>query len=104
MKTEKTKPMINDDGEVRELSKADFAAMKPLADTMPEDFVDMVLAHQSQMEKQGKIKPRTRGKQKLPTKQAVTIRLSPEIIQAFKAGGRGWQSRINEVLLQYIRS
>ena len=96
--------MINDDGEVRELSKADFAAMKPLADTMPEDFVDMVLAHQSQMEKQGKIKPRTRGKQKLPTKQAVTIRLSPEIIQAFKAEGRGWQSRINDVLLQYIRS
>ncbi|OBX09081.1 toxin-antitoxin system, antitoxin component [Gallibacterium salpingitidis] len=104
MKTDKTRPMINDDGEVRELSKADFDAMKPLADVMPKEFIDMVLAHQSEMEKQGKIKPRTRGKQKSPTKQAVTIRLSPEIIEAFKAEGKGWQSRINEVLLQHIRS
>lgn len=43
-----------------------------------------------------------RGKQKSPTKQSVTIRLSPEVVEYFKKGGKGWQSRINEVLLKHI--
>ncbi|MHC1548664.1 BrnA antitoxin family protein [Phyllobacterium sp. K27] len=34
------------------------------------------------------------------TKQPVTIRLDPDVIAKFKATGRGWQSRINEVLRQ----
>jgi uncharacterized protein (DUF4415 family) len=42
--------------------------------------------------------PRTRGPQKAPTKVAVSIRLSPEVIAHFKAGGPGWQSRIDEAL------
>lgn len=42
--------------------------------------------------------PRTRGPQKASTKVPVSIRLSPEVIAHFKAGGRGWQSRINEAL------
>lgn len=37
------------------------------------------------------------------TKKPVTLRLSPEVIEAFKAGGKGWQTRINEVLLQHIK-
>lgn len=42
--------------------------------------------------------PRTRGPQKTSTKVAVSIRLSPEVIAHFKAGGKGWQSRIDEAL------
>ncbi len=42
--------------------------------------------------------PRTRGPQQALTKVAVSIRLSPEVIEYFKAGGRGWQSRIDEAL------
>ena len=42
--------------------------------------------------------PRTRGSQKVPTKIPVSIRLSPEVIKHFKAGGPGWQSRIDEAL------
>ncbi|MET3647195.1 BrnA antitoxin family protein [Phyllobacterium ifriqiyense] len=34
------------------------------------------------------------------TKQPVTIRLDPDVIAKFKATGKGWQSRINEVLRQ----
>lgn len=34
------------------------------------------------------------------TKQPVTIRLDLDVIAKFKATGRGWQSRINEVLRQ----
>jgi len=32
------------------------------------------------------------------TKISTTIRLSPEVIEYFKAGGPGWQSRIDEAL------
>lgn len=41
---------------------------------------------------------RVRGKQKTPTKQLVSLRLDRSIIDAFKAEGPGWQSRINEAL------
>ena len=96
---------INEDGEVRELNKADFARMKPLGEVMSPDFVKMVLGHQAEMENQGlMLRKLTRGKQKAPTKQSVTIRLSPEVIAAFKATGQGWQTRINDALLQYIHT
>jgi|TARA_R110000787_G_scaffold58808_1_gene133617 uncharacterized protein (DUF4415 family) len=32
------------------------------------------------------------------TKVSTTIRLDPDIIEAFKADGSGWQSRINDAL------
>jgi len=32
------------------------------------------------------------------TKQSVTIRLKPETVEKFKATGRGWQSRISDIL------
>lgn len=39
-----------------------------------------------------------RGPQKEPKKVAISIRLHPDIVKRFKAGGAGWQSRIEEVL------
>ncbi|WP_299941236.1 BrnA antitoxin family protein [uncultured Nitratireductor sp.] len=40
-----------------------------------------------------------RGRPPLPqTKKPVTIRLNPETIEKFKATGKGWQSRISEIL------
>lgn len=42
--------------------------------------------------------PRTRGPQKAPTKVPVSIRLSPQVTAYFKAGGPGWQGRIDEAL------
>ena len=48
--------------------------------------------------------PRTRrGPQKTPTKRLVSLRLDPQVIEHFKAGGAGWQSRINAALLQVIQ-
>ena len=36
-------------------------------------------------------------------KVATTIRLSPEVMDYFKAGGRGWQTRIDAALRDWIR-
>ena len=35
-------------------------------------------------------------------KVSTTIRLSPDVIEHFKAGGRGWQSRIDAALREWI--
>ena len=44
---------------------------------------------------------RTRGKQKAPTKEAISIRLDADILAYYRATGRGWQGRINETLRKY---
>jgi uncharacterized protein (DUF4415 family)/mRNA-degrading endonuclease toxin of MazEF toxin-antitoxin module len=44
-----------------------------------------------------------RGPNKRPTKEQVAIRLSPDVLAAFRAGGPGWQTRINEVLQDWIK-
>jgi uncharacterized protein (DUF4415 family) len=42
---------------------------------------------------------RSRGRPKLETaKIAVKLRLDPEVVDGFKAGGPGWQTRINATL------
>ena len=46
--------------------------------------------------------PRSRGRQKRPTKVAVSIRLSQDVVDRFKATGSGWQGRIDDVLKQAI--
>ncbi|CAM3020250.1 MULTISPECIES: BrnA antitoxin family protein [Methylobacterium] len=41
---------------------------------------------------------RSRGPQKAPTKQLVSLRLDSAIVEAFKATGPGWQTRMNDAL------
>jgi len=43
-----------------------------------------------------------RGPQVAPTKQLVSVRYSPEVLQYFKATGTGWQTRMNDALLEWI--
>jgi|SaaInl7_135m_RNA_FD_contig_31_811154_length_633_multi_3_in_0_out_0_1 uncharacterized protein (DUF4415 family) len=40
----------------------------------------------------------------LNPKQPVTIRLSSEVTEYFRSTGKGWQTRINEVLSEYVAS
>jgi uncharacterized protein (DUF4415 family) len=66
-----------------ELTAENLKEMRPFAEVFP-DLAENV--------------KRTRGKQKSPTKQLVSLRLDREVLEAFKASGEGWQSRINETL------
>ena len=43
-----------------------------------------------------------RGAQVAPTKQLVSVRYSPEVLRYFKATGDGWQTRMNEALLEWV--
>jgi uncharacterized protein (DUF4415 family) len=39
-----------------------------------------------------------------PVKDQITLRLDKDILAWFKAGGEGYQTRINEALREYVRS
>lgn len=37
------------------------------------------------------------------TKERITIRLSPEVVDAFRATGKGWQSRLDAALRDWLK-
>jgi uncharacterized protein (DUF4415 family) len=70
-----------------EATDEELAQAKPFADVFP-DLAESIR--------------RGRGPQKAPTKKLVSLRLSPDVLDRFKAGGPGWQSRIDEVLRKAV--
>lgn len=38
------------------------------------------------------------------TKERITIRLSPEVLQAFRASGDGWQTRVDAALRDWLKT
>ena len=50
------------------------------------------------------IPPRVRGPQKAPLMVPVSIRLSPDVLQHFKSQGKGWQTKINNILHEYVKT
>lgn len=46
--------------------------------------------------------PRRRGPQKTPTKQVVTIRLAPDVLDYYRASGDRWQTRLNDDLVRLV--
>ncbi|MDR3299980.1 MAG: BrnA antitoxin family protein [Candidatus Accumulibacter sp.] len=47
---------------------------------------------------------RRRGAQKAPVKERVTLRLSPNVVQFFKATGAGWQTRMDGALQDWLKT
>ena len=84
-------PLIDADGEVRELTAADMRKFKPATEVLP-------------LELQKTLGIGSRGPQKTPTKVSTTIRLSPEVMAAFKATGAGWQTRIDTALKDWLKT
>ena len=89
----KKKSLTNKSGHVRTLTRKDIRNMRSPAEVLPPELFAVL----------PKRKVGQRGIQKNPTKISVTVRYSPEIIQYFKKTGEGWQTRINDVLKQWIK-
>lgn len=86
------KKLTNKVGQVRELTRKDIHAMRPANEVLPADLLDIL----------PKRKVGQRGPQKRPTKISVTLRYSREVMQFFKATGKGWQIRMDEALKEWI--
>lgn len=55
------------------------------------------------LDARGRLVRRGRGPQKTPTKTPVTIRLSPDVVDHFRATGKGWQSRMDAALREWLQ-
>jgi len=53
---------------------------------------------------QTKLMRPARGAQIAPTKARITIRLSPTVVETFKATGAGWQTRIDSALQDWLKN
>lgn len=53
---------------------------------------------------QTKLARPARGAQIAPTKARITIRLSPTVVETFKATGAGWQTRIDAALQDWLKT
>ena len=87
-KPETRRPLTGADGEVRQLTRADIARMRPARDVLPSELLAVL----------PKRRPGQRGSQKAPTKKQITLRLDQRVIDHYRAQGDGWQSRINDDL------
>lgn len=83
-------------GEERALTHAENAAIKNAVVVKSGGYA-AVRAALAEKRRQGE-----RGPQRRPTKQSVTVRFSPEVLAYFKATGEGWQTRMNQVLSEWV--
>jgi uncharacterized protein (DUF4415 family) len=44
------------------------------------------------------------GPQKAPTKELISIRLSREVVESFRASGDGWQTRVDHALKEWLKT
>lgn len=76
------------DDENPEWTEEDFRTAKRFSE-MPTSF-------------QEKIR-RARGPQKHPTKVQTTIRFDRDVLEDLRATGSGWQTRVNDVMREWLR-
>jgi uncharacterized protein (DUF4415 family) len=78
------------DAENPEWTEEDFRRARPISE-FPE-LVEAMLRYRGQ-----------RGKQKAPTKELISLRVDRDVVEAYRATGRGWQARANEALRAYSK-
>lgn len=80
-------PLTDDEGEVRELMSADLKDF-----WTAEDILSPPL-----MQKLG-------VREKAPTKERITLRLSQDVVERFRATGEGWQARLDAALPDWLQT
>lgn len=85
----KSKALVDAGGEVREIQVSDLKSFRPAGDVLPASLRRQL---------------GVRGPQKAPTKERITIRLSSEVVEHFRATGDGWQTRIDSALQDWLKT
>jgi uncharacterized protein (DUF4415 family) len=71
-----------------EMTDEELANLRPAREVLPKEFFEAIDAMRRQ-----RGRPPVEAPRKL-----ISIRLDQDVIEKFKASGKGWQSRINETL------
>ena len=87
-------PASRPDEDNPEWTKDDFARARPAAEVLPE-FIGKNATQELMRRSRGRPK-------KADRKVNQTLRLDPDVLEAFRQEGSGWQARINQVLRQHM--
>lgn len=85
-------PASRPDDDNPEWMDEDFAAARPAAQVLPKyigETATQTLIRRGRPPKSDK-------------KVNQTLRLDPDVLEAYRQGGKGWQRRINDVLRQHM--
>jgi uncharacterized protein (DUF4415 family) len=103
----KAKPLTNAAGDVRELTAADFKRARPAREVLSKEFLENwrkgghTIKPVSDAEYEAS-KRRGRPPKEEP-KVPVTVRLDADVVKFFRAGGEGWQTRVNALLAAHVK-
>jgi uncharacterized protein (DUF4415 family) len=75
------------------LTDEQLSQMRPASEVLPPELFAGLVA----MSKGGRPKAEQ-------TKQAVTVRYDADVVAQFKAGGKGWQTRMNNALREWLNT
>lgn len=92
-------PLIDEDGEVRELTAEDLRYFRPAVEVLPPDLYAALV----EMNRQSKLR-RGRGPQKAPVKRPTTIRFDADVLEGLRATGPGWQTRVNDAMREWLKT
>ncbi len=84
-------PLTDEEGEVRELTEEDFRQAVPFS-MIPESLRVKLSAL------------KVLGERKATDRTRITVRLSREVIDVFRAMGNRWETRMDEVLKEWIKT
>jgi uncharacterized protein (DUF4415 family) len=93
MKAKKPDPELIDE-ENPEVTREELRRARPAAEVLPK-FIGQKATDE--------LLRRSRGRPpKEDRKINQTLRIDPDVLQAYKRGGKGWQTRINQVLHDHM--
>jgi uncharacterized protein (DUF4415 family) len=93
MSKKKDDPASRPDDENPEWTREDFRKARPALEVIAEVFGPQAAAELR----------RGRGRPQKPDKKiSQTLRLDPDVLEAYRHEGSGWQTRINEVLREHM--
>lgn len=71
--------------------------------TLPGEWDNAIVSH-SLPELREKLAKRRRGAGRAPVKVPTTIRFDADVLAALKASGKGWQTRVNDAIRDWIKT
>jgi uncharacterized protein (DUF4415 family) len=87
----KRKPLTDDEGEVRELMSADLKDFRAAEEIFSPPLMQ-------------KLGVRGSAGQEAPAKERITIRLSRDVVERFRATGEGWQTRLDAAFRDWLQT
>ncbi|MCL2831506.1 MAG: BrnA antitoxin family protein [Betaproteobacteria bacterium] len=87
-------PLIDEDGEVRELTQEDMALFRPAREALPAALYEGLAS----------LKNRGGRPKSVAPKIQTAIRFDPDVLAALKATGRGWQTRVNDAMREWLKA